>query len=153
MNKFHFIQEYIQSLPSLKQVEYRLNRGISEEEIRLLQRDAGFEIPDELREFYQFSYGALLDEYKILDIPEISQFMARIKTVYGDVYNSNIIPFAYLRGVGDLISFNTNGSNEDGLLIIDCFHELPPNEWKEIGFGLKNWLMEMVNNDFRPFWI
>jgi len=153
MNKYDFLEKYIRSISDVEQKEFRLSKGISEEEIRILQDKVNLDIPGELKEFYEFSYGATLNEYRILRIPEIAQAMSRMKTVYGEAYKTSIIPFARLIGVGDFIAFNTKRSKQDGLLIIDCFHELPPNEWKGICFGLRNWLKEMVNNNFHPYWI
>jgi hypothetical protein len=153
MNKYEFLKKYIQSIPNVKQKEYMLNKGISEEEIRLLQHEVNFDIPSELIEFYEFSYGATLNEYKILMVPEIEQTMSRLKSVYGDAYDTSIIPFANVIGVGDFIAFDTKKTNQDGLFIIDCFHELPPAKWKGICFGLRNWLKEMVGYNFRPYWI
>lgn len=153
MQDYDFLKRYIESTPDAHKGEYRLNRGINEEEIRLLQRNADLAIPNELREFYEFSYGALLNEYRILTIPEIIQTISRIRTIYVGTYKTSTIPFAYLVGVGDWIAFDTKKSNKDGLLIIDCFHEVPPDKWKGICFGLRIWLRKMVNNNFRPFWL
>lgn len=153
MNQYDFLEKYIQSLPSSQRKEYVLNKGIPEEEMRKLQEKSKVDLPDELKEFYRFSYGATLSEYKILKIPEIVQAVSRMKTVYDDMYDASIIPFAQLLGVGDFMAFDTRKSNEDGLSIVDCFHEYPPNEWKGIGFGLRSWLKEMVRNDFRPYWL
>ena len=70
MNAFDFLEDYVTELPEQERndpdVGYMLRSGKSEAEIRRLELEAGFLVPDELREFYRFSYGALLDEYKIL---------------------------------------------------------------------------------------
>ena len=64
-----------------------------------------------------------------------------------------LILIAYLIGVGDFVAFDLENATNDGLLILDCFHELSPENWEGICFGLKTWLEKMVQNQFRPFWL
>jgi hypothetical protein len=56
--------------------------------------------------------------------------------------------------VGDVVAFDLNESNDDNLLLIlDGFHELPPAQWKRICYGLKTWLAKMAESRFKPFWL
>lgn len=64
------------------------------------------------------------------------------------------MPFAYVRGVGDVVAFDLDKRNVHGLtLVVDCFHELSPSQWEGICFGLRTWLQGMARNGFQPFWL
>jgi hypothetical protein len=110
-------------------------------------------VPEGLREFYRFSYGAYIGEYKILTISEIADLTLSLRYRYEDEWTDHILPFAYVMGVGDFIAFDLERCGPGGLLVLDCFHELSATEWKGICFGLKNWLVQMVKNDFESFWL
>ncbi len=153
VSKFDFLQEYVNSLPATKRGSYILNPGKSESQIRQMEIEVGITIPAELKQFYAFSHGARLDEYKILTVPEIVEQLAELPQTYGDFWKESIFPFAYLMGVGDLVAFDVEKLSADGLSIIDCFHELPPEQWNVICFGLKTWLESMISSDFQPFWL
>jgi hypothetical protein len=153
MSKFDFLSIYIKNLPDDERNSYLLRAGKSETEIGQLEAEAGIVVPNELREFYKFSYGAELNEYKILTISEIAEFLPELHWTYEDSWRESIFPFAYLVGVGDFIAFDVEQQNAAGLLILDCFHELSPEEWNGICFGLKNWMMKLAENNFVPFWL
>jgi hypothetical protein len=153
VSKFDFLQDYVNSIPATKRGIYTLNPGESESQIRRMEIEAGITIPAELKQFYVFSYGARLDEYKILTIPEIVEQLAELRQTYEDFWKESIFPFAYLMGVGDLVAFDLEKPSVGGLSIIDCFHELPPDRWNGICFGLRTWLERMISSDFQPFWL
>lgn len=155
MNEFDFLQTYVTSLSTEKIMDYpwTLRLGIDEAEVRRLEKDMGITVPRDLTEFYSFSYGAELGSYRILTIPEVSASVFELREMYADDWRDSILPFACVIDVGDLVAFDLNQSGEGGLLILDCFHELSPAKWKGICFGLRNWLVQMVDSDFTPFWL
>jgi hypothetical protein len=153
VSKFDFLQDYINGLSDTKRGGYILKPGKSESEIRQLEVEVGITIPTELEEFYAFSYGARLNEYKILTVSEIIEQLYELRQTYGDAWKESVFPFAYLMGVGDLIAFDLEKLNADGMSIVDCFHELSPGQWNVICFGLRTWLERMTSSDFQPFWL
>lgn len=158
MNKFDFLKDYIGKLPELERNDrhlgYALREGKTRSEIHQLESEIGFLIPSELKEFYEFSYGALLGEYEILTAKEIADLLPELHKTYETSRRDTILPFAYVRGVGDVVVFDLSQLDEKGhILIIDGFHELPPSQWSRICFGLEEWLKKMANNHFQPFWL
>jgi hypothetical protein len=155
LSGFDFLRIYIDGLSDERKGDYKyaLKSGKDESEIRQLETDAGIAVPGDLVAFYNFSYGADLGCYKILTISEIVTLVAELREINAGYWRDSILPFAYVIDVGDSVAFDLEQSDKDGLLILDCFHELLPTEWKGICFGLKNWLVQMVENDFEPFWL
>jgi len=155
MSNFDFLRAYIDSLSADRKGDYRyaLRSGRDESEIRQLEMEAGIAVPEDLAEFYHFSYGADLGSYKILTLSEIATLVVELRETNAGYWRDSILPFAYVIDVGDSVAFDLEQSSKDGLLILDCFHELPPAEWKGICFGLKSWLVQMAENDFEPFWL
>lgn len=158
METFDFLKGYVSRLPEQERNDpylgYMLHPGKSETEIHQFESDAGFLVPHELKEFYLFSYGALLGEYKILTISEITNLLSEMRHTYEEYWDDSVLPFAYVRGVGDVIAFDLDKSDKNSfLLVLDGFHELPPAQWKSICYGLKTWLTKMADNRFRPFWM
>lgn len=154
---YHFLRRYIDELPEAQHIDpdlgYRLQEGRSSVELEQLEVETGLRIPKELREFYEFSYGALLNEYEMLTVSEVASLLPELRATYEAGEKESIFPFAYVRGVGDVVAFDLNETNETGeLLILDGFHELPPADWEGICYGLKTWLFKMVENHFKPFW-
>jgi hypothetical protein len=148
----------IEELPEVERTDpylsYRLQKGKNSVELEQLEVETGLRIPKELKEFYEFSYGALLNEYEMLTMPGIASLLPELRATYEAAWKKSILPFAYVRGVGDVVAFDLNQTNETGgLLILDGFHELPPADWEGICYGLKTWLFKMVENHFRPFWL
>ncbi len=162
MADYNFLKAYIDGIPEPERVHlahghivhgYVLEKGKEIAEIDQLVQDAGVVIPDELRQFYYFSYGALLGEYEILSIPKIVELVHQMRSTYENDWRDSILPFAYLRGVGDVAALDLGKKNDEGAhLILDGFHEQAPSEWKEVCFGFRTWLQKMVNNHFHPFW-
>lgn len=110
------------------------------------------ELPEELQDFYEFSYRAILDEYEILTIEGIVETSAELERIYEEMWKASWMPFAYVRGVGDVVVFNLQQTEHGLCQVLDGFHEVPPGEWKPIGYGLENWLRKMCQSNFRPFW-
>jgi hypothetical protein len=156
MEEFAFLRDYIESLPIGKRhhsdYPFILKTGINEAKIRVFEVEFGIIVPRELRLFYVFSYGANLSDYKMLTIPQIIEQIGWLRSA-GEFWKDSIFPFARVIDVGDVIAFDLDESNDIGLKILDGFHETPPVEWKGICFGLKTWLIKMVENDFHPFWL
>jgi len=157
MNRFHFLEKYINDLPvdarSDTEYSFCLELEKNESELATLIKETGLIIPDELIEFYRFSYGAQLGEYEILRPDEIKSVLSKLIKVYGDDCRNNILPFAKFSGVGDIIAYDMGKSNTDGFAVLDGFHEITPSEWQIICFGLVSWLQNMVNNNFEPYWL
>ncbi len=156
-NKFSFLEKHINELPekirNASEFPYLLNSGKNEAELTALMMKLGISIPDELKEFYYFSYGAQFAEYKILTLDEIKFLLLELPKVYDENWQYSILPFAEVSGVGDIVAFDIQKSNGHGLAVLDGFHELPPPKWKIINFGLASWLQNMVENNFKPFWL
>jgi hypothetical protein len=152
---FSFLRDYIHALPdetrNHPEYPFGLRTGISEPMIHQAEAGAGITIPSELKQFYRFSYGAMLGEYELLVIPQIKEVLTWLSSDR-EFWRDSLLPFARVIDTGDLIAFDLDVSNNNGLQVLDGFHEFAPTEWKGICFGLKTWLLKMVNNDFRPFW-
>lgn len=154
MTEFAFLSQHVNSLPKTIQKEYILKSGKTGSQIRSFELRANIEVPEELKQFYEFSYGAKLREYEILTIAEIAKLLPELRKIYADFWTrGSVVPFAYVAGVGDYVAFDIEQASADGLLILDCFHEFPPAQWKGICFGLKTWLTKMAENGFQPFWL
>lgn len=158
MKVFDFLKDYIVGLSEQDRGDpylgYMLHSGKSEAEIHKLELEKELWLPNELREFYKFSYGALLGEYKILTISEIASLLSEMHHTYEEDWIDSILPFAYVRGIGDVVAFNLEDQDKDGFLsVLDGFHELPPDQWKSVCYGLRTWLIKMVDNRFSPFWM
>jgi hypothetical protein len=153
MKKYKFLEKYISTLPREKKVDYSLEAPIHEEDLSHLESKYRLELPNELKELFRISYTPKLDEYQILTIPDIANTLVELENIYEELWDDSFLPFAYVIGVGDYVAFNLSKEDETGIAIVDCFHELPPSEWKEICFGLENWLLKMVETHFRPYWM
>jgi hypothetical protein len=158
MDKFNFLKEYIERL--LEEVQndpdlgFRLREGKNRLEISHEELQAGIIVPDELKEFYEFSYGAGLGEYKILTVAEMANLLSELRSVYGENWIDSVLPFAYLRGIGDILALELSQPDETGNhLVVDGFHEVIPSQWKGICFGLRNWLIKMTESKFESFWL
>ena len=157
LEDFEFLRHYIESLSySKKDSDYKYfpNSGKSEKQITYFAVQAGLRrLPSELNEFYKFSYGAHLGQYKILTISEITDALYELSKVPKELQRRFIFPFAQVTDAGDLIAFDLRKSNSRGFLILDGFHEYPPVKWKSICFGLRVWLQKIASNSFEPFWL
>lgn len=153
MDNYAFLREKTLKQVSVEDNLFRPGKGSVE--LAEIEKKAGIIIPEELKQFYLFSYGAVLNgEYKILTINEIKDVKNDLQQIYGTYWSDNIFPFAYVIGVGDYFAFDLNRFNNKGeFYVVDGFHELPPTEWKGICFGLKTWLEKLFDNGFQPFWL
>lgn len=154
-----FLKQYGESLSDvvgadLKGRDYYLKPGVDRRYLSAVQLDEEILIPDELLSLYEFTYGAKLGEYILLTIPEIVNLMSELRDTYSEQWLEGILPVFYVQGVGDTIAMNTRQVDNRGLIqILDGFHELPPPQWQGIGYGLRFWLLNMVRNHFRPYWL
>lgn len=158
MREFNFLNTFIEHLSFQERFDpwlgYSLDPGRSRAEIVKQASEAGITIPNELGEFYEYSYGAMLGEYHLLTIPEITDLITRLKNVYEENWKESILPFAYVQGVGDVVAFDLAKLNDERTaLVLDGFHELPPARWEGICYGLRVWLEEMTKSGFQPFWL
>lgn len=63
----------------------------------------------------------------ILTPGEIKSLLGEMRQPYKQDWNESLVPFAYVRGVGDVIAFDLDQRNAHGLaLVVDGFHELSP---------------------------
>ena len=158
MSEFSFLKEYIEHLSEEERNDpylgFTLREGKDTLEISQVELQAGVSVPEELKEFYQFSYGAELDEYKILTVREIANLLPELRSRYGESWTNTVLPFAYVKGVGDVVAFDLASSDEMGhFLVVDGFHEVNPSQWKRVCFGLRTWLVKMTESKFEPFWL
>lgn len=156
--EYAFLREYVESLANVADAEleggYYLNPGADREYLNKVQLQEGIVVPDELVSLYMFTYGAKLGDYILLTLPEVASLVREMRETYKEQWLEGVLPVFYVQGVGDTIAINTREVDSRGKsLILDGFHELPPSEWKEIGFGLQNWLENMTKNRFQPFWL
>lgn len=83
MNQFQFLDRYIDQLPEEVRKDpylgYALRGGASEDDIRRIESETNITVPDELKEFYRFSYGAFFGEYKILTLNEIENLLGEMR--------------------------------------------------------------------------
>ncbi|HVN55138.1 MAG TPA: SMI1/KNR4 family protein [Anaerolineaceae bacterium] len=153
MNQYDFVDEYLDNLTKQEISSYEIPPGRALRNLLELQKELNLLLPKDLIDFYSFSYAPRFEEYKFLTFEEIRKEIDKCIYVYDEYWDNSMVPFSLLMGVGDMIVFNTAISDTEGTLIVDGFHEIPPIEWKPICYGLENWLREMVNNKFRPFWL
>ena len=131
-----------------------LRKGKDKLKVSQVELQVGVSVPEELKEFYEFSYGAELGEYKILTVSEIANLLSELRSRYGESWVNTVLPFAYVKGVGDIVAFDLARSDEIGhFLLVDGFHEMNPNQWKGICFGLRKWLVKMTESKFESFWL
>ena len=156
MEEFAFLRDYIASLPFEKRnhshYPFVLKKGKNEANIRALEMEFDIVVPCELRVFYTFSYGANLCDYEILTIPKIVEQIDRLRSLE-EFWKDSVFPFARVVDLGDVIAFDLDESGDLGLNILDGFHETPVIDWDGICFGLRTWLVKMIENDFHPFWL
>ena len=158
MSEFSFLKEYIEQLPEEERNDPSLGFTLRESksflEVSQVESQVGISVPQELKVFYEFSYGAELGEYKILTVSEIANLLSELRSRYGESWVNTVLPFAYVKGVGDIVAFDLTSSDEMGhFLLVDGFHEVNPNQWKGICFGLRNWLVKMTESKFESFWL
>ncbi|MCB0035034.1 MAG: SMI1/KNR4 family protein [Anaerolineales bacterium] len=168
MSKYKFLQDFIESLPKTERLHYShgvldygyiLQKGISQFDLTAIQSQYKLALPKELVEFYTFSYGALLNEIEILTVPQIIHLKEEWQQMRYDEDEDDVerlihlIPFARLRGVGDVFVFDMAQQKDSYFSILDGFHEYPPSQWESICFGLENWLTQLVKNDFQQYWL
>lgn len=157
MSEFNFLKQYIEQLPEEERNDpflgYKLGKGKNDLEISQVESQVGLSIPEELKRFYEFSYGSELAEYKILTVSEIANLISEFRSRYEESWNDTVLPFAYVKGVGDIVAFDLASSDEMGhFLVVDGFHEMNPSQWQRICFGLRTWLVKMTESKFEPFW-
>ena len=162
MSEFDFLRLYIESIPETERICYMhgcveygyiLQEGKEASDIERLVQEVGIVIPEELKLFYRFSYGALLNEYEVLTVADIAELIPRLRWTYEEDWRDSILPFAHQRDLGNFIAFDLKEQNDEGIyLILDGFHEYGPSGWDGICFGLRTWLHKMVESHFRPFW-
>ena len=152
-NKLKLIKIHIEEQLKNKNDLIKLNQGLNHKEITKLENKYNLVLPQQLRDFYEFSYGAQLDEYQILTIPEIIETKQSLVEIYQKEWKETILPFGYLLGVGDIIAIDTSIKNEEGYSVLDGFHELPPKEWKVVCNGILKWIQLLINNDCQSFWL
>ena len=158
MSEFGFLKEYIEELPEEERNDpylgFRLRESKSILDVSQVESEVGVFVPKELKVFYEFSYGAELGEYKILTVSEIAHLLSELRSKYGESWANTALPFANVKGVGDIVAFDLARSDERGhFLLVDGFHEVNPNQWKGICFGLRNWLVKMTESKFESFWL
>ncbi len=158
MSEFSFLKEYIEQLPKEERDDpylgFALRKGKEKFEVSQVESRAQISVPEELKQFYQFSYGADLGEYKILTVHEIVNLLSELRSTYGETWITTILPFGYVKDVGDIVAFDLANPDEVGHFpVIDGFHELPPNQWKRVCFGLRTWLAKMTESKFEHFWL
>jgi hypothetical protein len=158
MSDFGFVKEYVERLPEEERKDpylgFTLRKGKDKLEVSQVELQVGVFVPEELKEFYEFAYGADLGEYRLLTVNEIADLLSELRSSYEEGWKNTVVPFAYVRGVGDIVAFDQGKSDEMGhFLIVDGFHELSPNQWKGICFGLRTWLVKMAESKFEPFWL
>jgi hypothetical protein len=153
MSDFTFLKDYCDNMPSRWKCGCEFKNGLSRAEIQRLAAQVQIAVPTELMRFYEWSYGAKLCEYQIYTIPQIADTLVRLRTVYGRYERATILPFGYFHGVGDYVAFDVADRRDDKIAIVDGFHELSPDEWKIVTYGLEHWLRELAENDFEPFWL
>jgi len=107
-----------------------------------------------MRALFMSTYGGQFGEYELLTVPRMKEMSIQLEAIYEDRWNTDLLPIFLVRGTGDSIAMDLSDINADGhAQILDGFHEVPPEEWTKLGYGLRNWLLRMAENDFRPFWL
>jgi len=153
MSKYEFLLSCCNELDPADYWDCQFAPALSFEEIDNLEARSGITVPAELKDFYQFSYGARLCEYKILTLDEIADTLKELIEVYGVYNRSSLLPFASVLGVGDYVALDLALAQDGELMVVDGFHELGPDEWENICYGLVNWLTKLAKNKFQPFWL
>jgi len=148
---YEFLTDYLEKLSKERRSVFHLNEGIQDNEINEMLKKLELILPKDFLIFYQFSYGAVLEELKILNPIEINDFRNELREIHEESIKDSIIPFAFISGTGDFFSFELNNENE--YKILDCFHEFPPNKWVEICNSFRVWLKKFLENDLEPYWL
>lgn len=56
-------------------------------------------------------------------------------------------------GVRDYDALDVALAHDGKLMVVDGFDEFGPDGWRNISYGLADWLMKLVKNKVEPFWL
>ncbi len=154
MNQFAIIQDlYGESLDqdeNSKEYAVTLYPAKTEGEIVNLANELGIDLPEELREFYQVSYGALFDDFEILTLEDIAILKSSFQS---DYFGDSFLPFARLRAKGIIAAIDMSTSDVDeNLAIVGRYYESSPANWEFICYGLKPLVLSIYHPGHRVYW-
>jgi hypothetical protein len=143
---------YINAISNHNPLIYAAKPPINPDEIKT--KYSNLQIPEEYIQFLAINNGVVLGEFQLFSPDKIEENMIEMKNTYGEYWDERLVPFASHKGVGDYLSFRIkeeNGTKE--YEIFDCFHELPPSDWKCIEKIFTIWLEKFVQSNFEPYWL
>lgn len=138
-------------------VTFHKNIGASDSEIASLIENEASKLPEEyldlLRHFNGFRLFVYeeLSGFKFLGTAEIIEEAKLQKEIYGEDWDESVVIFCQLICDGDFIGFRFN---QDGSYsILDCFHEINPNEWQVVSGSLEAFLEKLIVEKGKKFWL
>ena len=91
-----------------------------------------------------------IDGFRFLDTLKIIEVNELEKQNNSD-YDPRIILFCEIIGEGNYLGFRVN---ENGFyVILDCFHEEKPTEWRVIGYSFDDLLEKIIDEKGTKFWL
>lgn len=126
-----------------------------EEAILAAAAALGRRIPEQLVEFWRFSNGAnlFLNESGLHGVglastDLIQQLQIEEARFYGASALASYLVLGRVHGSGDFIVVELSSGR-----ILDGVHAEQPHEWREIAPDLHAWLLRLVNESGRYFWL
>jgi hypothetical protein len=114
-------------------------------------------LPNEYIDFLKLYNGCEL--YKLEDIGGFNFLSTEMimkendfhKKEYGDAWDDSIIFFCECLGEGNFIGFRPLENGK--YLLLDCFHEEKPSEWRPIGDSFDVFLEKLIDLKGEKFWL
>jgi hypothetical protein len=141
-------------------VRFELNKGATVQQIQDAETKLGVSLPKSFRNFLLCwnEAGLYLRPYyvgyTILDTHSLVKHNLEKRHLFGKRWNNNYVLFCDC-GDGNYVGFDTGQMNEEGECpVLDCFHEVRPDEWGVIAPNFDNWLNRLVESKgLAVFWL
>ena len=161
LNSFHFLKDIEKvvkkkdSYGNIITVLNIINLPASDYDIEKLKN--AHKIPSDYERFLLESDGAKLfvyddiDGLHLLGLKDINKYTEYAKNTFEDDWDESVVIFAKIIGEDNYIGFKSEGN--DQYVILDCYFEENPSEWKVIGNSFGIFLSEFLSQKGKKFWI
>ena len=117
------------------------------------------QIPDSYVEFLTVYNGAKLFDYEgidglqLLGTKEILQYTQYAKNTFEEEWDESIIIFAKIIGEDNYLGFKMRDSDRNKYVILDCYFEECPKEWRVIDISFDDFLSKYLLINGCKFWV
>jgi len=139
-----------------KRIKFKSNPPANYEEIQDLENIIGIKLPESIINIYLSFNGAEffnydnIDGFRLFSLENIRNEIENAKIIYEKSWDCSIILLMEMIGEGNLIGIKTKDNKE---LVVDCFHEVDPKEWKVIEQNIDVFMKKLFHNDGRKYWL